>query len=211
MDKEYLKYLAEQEDAADPQNEIVIEDIVNRRFAELSEDLDSTIDYLDTCGKDELFFASEVFEELTKHFKSQKLIACIERNITRFDDEQLQKTLCMELDYMKDTFKFVKKVRKEYMARLISEAKSATTKYSKDKNRTERLAELSKDLDSSIEYLDSCGQEAFILACDILPDLAHIFKSPALIECVQRNTSRFSDRKSQKQLADTIAAMKKSI
>lgn len=96
-----MKRLAEEAEAIDPQNEVLWEINFNKRLAELKINLDDTINYLDTCSKQELDWASETFEDLSEYFKSQRLIECVERNITRFPDEELQKQLQMELEYMK--------------------------------------------------------------------------------------------------------------
>ena len=101
MNREYMKQLAEEAEAIDPQNEVLWEINFNKRLAELKINLDDTINYLDTCSKQELDWASETFEDLSEYFKSQRLIECVERNITRFSDEELQKQLQMELEYMK--------------------------------------------------------------------------------------------------------------
>lgn len=101
MNREYMKQLAEEAEAIDPQNEVLWEINFNKRLAELKINLDDTINYLDTCSKQELDWASETFEDLSEYFKSQRLIECVERNITRFPDEELQKQLKMELEYMK--------------------------------------------------------------------------------------------------------------
>ena len=101
MNREYMKQLAEEAEAIDPQNEVLWEINFNKRLAELKINLDDTINYLDTCSKQELDWASETFEDLSEYFKSQRLIECVERNITRFPDEELQKQLQMELEYMK--------------------------------------------------------------------------------------------------------------
>lgn len=101
MNREYMKQLAEEAEAIDPQNEVLWEINFNKRLAELKINLDDTINYLDTCSKQELDWASETFEDLSEYFKSQRLIECVERNITRFSDEELQKQLKMELEFMK--------------------------------------------------------------------------------------------------------------
>ena len=101
MNREYMKQLAEEAEAIDPQNEVLWEINFNKRLAELKINLDDTINYLDTCSKQELDWASETFEDLSEYFKSQSLIECVERIITRFPDEELQKQLQMELEYMK--------------------------------------------------------------------------------------------------------------
>ena len=96
-----MKQLAEEAEAIDPQNEVLWEINFNKRLAELKINLDDTINYLDTCSKQELDWASETFEDLSEYFKSQRLIECVERNITRFSDEELQEQLKMELEFMK--------------------------------------------------------------------------------------------------------------
>ena len=101
MNREYMKQLAEEAETIDPQNEVLWEINFNKRLAELKINLDDTINYLNTCSKQELDWASETFEDLSEYFKSQRLIECVERNITRFPDEELQKQLQMELEYMK--------------------------------------------------------------------------------------------------------------
>ncbi len=84
-----------------PEDETVWKDITSKIYDELSQNLDETINYCDTCNSEELFFISQVFEELSEHFKSQKLIECVERNVFRFSDKELQDQLKMELEYMK--------------------------------------------------------------------------------------------------------------
>ncbi len=101
MDKEYLKILVDEAETIDPQNEILEEENKDKRLIEMAKNLDETINYLDSCTQIELFWATEVLEELSEHFKSQKLIECIERNIYRFPDNELQEQLKMELEYMK--------------------------------------------------------------------------------------------------------------
>lgn len=84
----------------DPQNEIKWEEIINKIFLEMSKNLDRTIEFINTCSKEELFYISQVFEELSKYFKSQKLIQCVEQNLYRFNDLELQSQIKMELEYM---------------------------------------------------------------------------------------------------------------
>ena len=104
MDRKYLKQLVdevERIETTDIENEYEWEITFNKRLEALTKDLDETIEYLDTCSKKELDWMSEVFEELSEHFKSQRLIDCVERNVTRFDDPELQDELRMELEYMR--------------------------------------------------------------------------------------------------------------
>lgn len=45
--------------------------------------LSDTIDFLNNCSSEELYWVSELFERLSEHFKSQKLIECMEKNEKR--------------------------------------------------------------------------------------------------------------------------------
>ena len=54
-------------------------------FKILSEDLNFTIDYLNTCDSEEFEVISEIFDDLSEHFKSQQLINCMEENAIRTD------------------------------------------------------------------------------------------------------------------------------
>lgn len=101
MNKEYMKKLVEEAEQIDPQNEVLEEENCRKRLEVFKQNLDDTIAYLDQCGELELFWATEVLERLSEHFKSKKLIECIERNVTRFDNIELQKQMLSELKYMK--------------------------------------------------------------------------------------------------------------
>ena len=46
-------------------------------------DLTESMDFLDSCSAEELYWISEIFEDLSEHFKSQELIECMERNAAR--------------------------------------------------------------------------------------------------------------------------------
>lgn len=101
MNRAYVKQLVDEAETLDPQNEVLWQENYDKRFAELSRNLDETILYLDTCSEEELDWMSELFESLSEHFGSQKLIACVERNMARCSDPALQAQLKTELAYMK--------------------------------------------------------------------------------------------------------------
>ena len=101
MNKENLKKLVNEASNIDPQNEILAEINITKRFEEMSENLESTICYLDNCSENELFWATEVLEDLAQHFKSQILIDCVVRNIARCCDREIKKQLEITLLYMK--------------------------------------------------------------------------------------------------------------
>lgn len=101
MNREYIKQLVDEAETIDPQNDVLWRINFDKVLAELCKNLDDTIEFFDTCTQKELDWCSETFEELSQYFKSQSLIDCVQRNITRFSDKELQKQLQIELEYMK--------------------------------------------------------------------------------------------------------------
>jgi hypothetical protein len=75
------------------------------RLSELSQNENETIDYIDNCSKVELSWVSQAYESLIEKFHSNKLLECFKRNITRFNDSELQDTLTMQYEYAVKLFK----------------------------------------------------------------------------------------------------------
>lgn len=100
-DREKFINLVKAMKSADPQNEIFWQNNFEQRLEILTKNLDNTIDYINTCSKDELNYISECFDDLCEYFQSQELIDCVENNITRFNDESLQEQLKIEFESMK--------------------------------------------------------------------------------------------------------------
>lgn len=44
---------------------------------ELSNDVNETIDFLDKCNVEEIYWISEVFDDISSNFKSQNFIDCL--------------------------------------------------------------------------------------------------------------------------------------
>lgn len=97
----YLNQLVEEVSKIDPENEILWEVNFNKRLDEMKKDMEKTIDYLNQCDEKGLFWATEVLEDLSNHFKSKKLIECVENNIKRCVDENTKKELEIVVEYMK--------------------------------------------------------------------------------------------------------------
>jgi DNA-directed RNA polymerase subunit F len=100
VNKEYLRKLVHEASEIDPQNDVLMELNRQKRFAEMSKSVNETITYLNKCSEMELLLATEVLEDLSKHFKSKELIQCIERNAQRCFEKETKKQLDMTLEYM---------------------------------------------------------------------------------------------------------------
>ena len=100
--KDKLKKLVEEVDLLDPQNDVLWEINRQKRIELLTVELSQTIEYLDECSEKELWWNTDLLEELMQHFKSSELIKCIERNIKRCKNLDTIDSLKQELEYMKD-------------------------------------------------------------------------------------------------------------
>ncbi len=100
--KDRVKKLVEEVDLLDPQNDVLWEINRQKRIELLTVDLIQTIEYLDKCSEKELWWNTDLMEELMQHFKSPKLISCIERNIKRCKNLDTIDSLKQELEYMKN-------------------------------------------------------------------------------------------------------------
>ena len=83
MNVSKLKELIKERPQIDAQNDILTERSQNDQYNILSLNLSDTIDFLNNCSSEELYWVSELFERLSEHFKSQKLIECMEKNEKR--------------------------------------------------------------------------------------------------------------------------------
>ncbi len=100
--KDKVKKLVEEVDILDPQNDVLWEINRQKRIELLTVDLIQTIEYLDKCSEKELWWNTDLLEELMEHFKSKELITCIERNIKRCKNLETIDSLKQELEYMKN-------------------------------------------------------------------------------------------------------------
>ena len=59
-----------------------IQDCWNKIINILSEDTTQTIDYLENCSKEEIYYISEIFEDISEILQSEKFITCL-RNLDK--------------------------------------------------------------------------------------------------------------------------------
>lgn len=83
MNVSKLKELIKERALVDAQNDILTEKSQKEEFNILSKNLSDTINFLNTCSKEEFYWISEIFDDLSEHFKSNELIECMERNAMR--------------------------------------------------------------------------------------------------------------------------------
>ena len=66
----------------------------------LSENEEDTIAYLDNCDKDELYWISEVFEDISENLQSQEFIECLRRLDVKFPELDMTKDIDLAEEYI---------------------------------------------------------------------------------------------------------------
>lgn len=83
MNIERLKELINENKNIHMEDDMAQEQIWKEMLAILSENIDDTMNYLDGTNKDDLSYICALFDDLSTHFQSQKLIECMGRNAKR--------------------------------------------------------------------------------------------------------------------------------
>ena len=96
-----LKDLIKEREQIDAQNDVLTEQNHNEQFELLSDNLQETMDFLNICSSEEIYWVSELFERLSEHFKSQELIDCMESNAKRTGVD-----CAIDIEYAKKALKY---------------------------------------------------------------------------------------------------------
>lgn len=205
IDKNYLRLLAFIGNNIDVNNEYYQAKNARRCCKELSQYLDDTIEYINTCSKTELAWISQVFDGLAAHFSTQIIIDCVEWNVTRFDDPELQASLKKALESMK--------INKEHLKELVDSGYKQWEANCPADDVTDEIIdkiriELSKNLDDTIEYINNCTERELNYISQTFEELSAHFRSQKLIDCVERNVTRFGDPELQASLKQELIYMK---
>lgn len=99
MNIERLKELINENKNIHMEDDMAQEQIWKEMLIILSENIDETMNYLDVTNKDDLSYICALFDDLSTHFQSQKLIDCMERNAKRTElncwtDIEFAKKIC---------------------------------------------------------------------------------------------------------------------
>ena len=66
----------------------------------LSENEEDTIAYQNNCDKDELYWISEVFEDISENLQSQEFIECLRRLDVKFPELDMTKDIDLAEEYI---------------------------------------------------------------------------------------------------------------
>lgn len=83
MNKKRLQDLVEKNKIIHFEDDSSQQDIWNEMIKILSNNLEETITYLDSASKEEIYYISSIYDDLSERFKSKELIECMKRNATK--------------------------------------------------------------------------------------------------------------------------------
>ena len=77
MLKEIMDNLIRERKNKHPEDDYGIYECWDKMTEILSQDIDETIQYLENCSEEDIYFISEIFEDISEKVKSEKYIICL--------------------------------------------------------------------------------------------------------------------------------------
>ncbi|MGX9292765.1 hypothetical protein ACSLGF_16510 [Bacillus sp. A015] len=68
----------------------------------LGENEERTLDYLDHCSKEDLYWISEVFEDISEVLQSKELIKCLRRLDKKYPELEMKQDIDIAESYIED-------------------------------------------------------------------------------------------------------------
>lgn len=77
-----------------------IQDCCDKMVDILSKDIYETITYLESCSEEDIYFISEVFEDVSEQLQSKEYIACLRRLDKKFPSLNLTEDINLAEEYI---------------------------------------------------------------------------------------------------------------
>lgn len=104
MINDQMKILFEQNKARDDENPAEVEGIWEREKTVLCSSLDDTIAYLKSASPEELFYVSEVFDDISEYWQSEELVQVMQEAINRCP-KSMKDILQVNVDFARKALK----------------------------------------------------------------------------------------------------------
>lgn len=103
IDKQ-MKMLVEQSKKTDPNDDSAILDLYKKKTEVLCANLDDTIAYINSATPDELYYVSEVYDEISAYWKSERLIKAMVDSAERCPKEA-RDDIMLDINFAKKAMK----------------------------------------------------------------------------------------------------------
>ncbi|MDE6233451.1 MAG: hypothetical protein K2M60_08935 [Lachnospiraceae bacterium] len=77
-----------------------IQNCWNKMIDVLSKDIYETVAYLENCSEEDIYFISEVFEDVSEQVKSKEYIKCLRRLDNKFPNLSMTKDIDLAEEYI---------------------------------------------------------------------------------------------------------------
>lgn len=100
MIKEIMKKIIDERKKKDIEDDYGIQDCWNKMIDVLSVDVQQTIAYLNDCTEEELYYISEIFEDISERLKCKLFIECLRKLDKKFPDLNMTKDIDLAETYI---------------------------------------------------------------------------------------------------------------
>ena len=83
-----------------PEDDYGIQDCWDKMVDTLSEDVHQTVAYLESCTEEDIYFISEIFEDVSYQLQSREYIDCLRRLDEKFPDLRMAGDIDLAEYYM---------------------------------------------------------------------------------------------------------------
>lgn len=77
-----------------------IQECWNRMVDILSKDIHATVAYLESCSEEDIYFISEIFEDVSEQLQSKEYIDCLRRLDEKFPSLNMTRDINLAEEYM---------------------------------------------------------------------------------------------------------------
>lgn len=98
--KNEMAFLLKERKALNMNDDFGIERCWNKMTKHLTRNEDETIDYLNECIEDDLYYISEIFEDISEKLQSQRFITCLRNLDKKFPKLDMTKDIDIAESYI---------------------------------------------------------------------------------------------------------------
>lgn len=100
MIKDLMRKVVQERKEKDIQDDYGIQKCWNKMIEILSRNVQDTIEYLENCSEEDLFYISEIFEDVSERLKSKEYIICLRKLDKKFPQLNMSSDIDLAEKYL---------------------------------------------------------------------------------------------------------------
>ncbi len=183
-----MKQLIEARKKVETQDDEGTKEYWDKEIEVLEQSLDWTIDYLKNASEDEIYWSTEIWDDISEYFCSKKLIDTF---------KYCEKKCHVDKERLRISVYYAEEMTKlgisEKMKQLANDLKSIDDKNINQINDIEskQFELLSQSLDWTMEYLNNASEEEILYGSKIWNKLNSFYKSNELVNVMEECTKKY--------------------